>query len=188
LGRKSFFLLIRYMKNELLSNPADSTFVDPQLISIIGCISKGNEVEIRAGFQNLSEDLLNTFWILLNDPSNNMILDMGEKAVLARSLLETERRKREYQNRPEANLSSNGSRWVVPPEEYAIVELLTREEGWMSSRRITEAIGGNGRSGRPRRPQWATTRGKNLVARGVLQMNEKGEFRALRNAMDVIEK
>lgn len=176
------------MKNELLSNPADSTFMDPQLISIIGCISTGDEIEIRAGFQNLSDDLLDIFGKLLNDPSNIIILDMGEKAVPVRSLLENECRKREYQNRPEASVSSNGSRWVVPLEEYAIVELLTREEGWMSSRRITEAIGGNGRSGRPRRPQWATTRGKNLVARGVLQMNEKGEFRALRNAMDVIEK
>lgn len=175
------------MKNELLGNPSASTLVDPQLISSIGCMSTGDEVEIRASLQNLSDDLLDTFWKLASDPSNTMILNMGEKSATARSLLENERGKREYQNRPEANLSSNGSRWVVPPEEYAIVELLTKEEGWMSSRRITEAIGGNGRSGRPRRPQWATTRGKNLVARGVLQMNEKGEFRALRNAMDVIE-
>ena len=113
---------------------------------------------------------------------------MIEKEEPARSILENEQEKRAYQNWPVAKLSSNGSRWVVPPEEYAIVELLSRQEGWLTSRQITEAIGGSGRSGRPRRPQWATTRGKNLVARGVLQMNEKGEFRALRNAMNVIEK
>ena len=113
---------------------------------------------------------------------------MIEKLEPTRTILESEQEKSEDLNWPAAKLSSNGSRWVVPPEEYAIVELLSGQKGWLTSRQIAEAIGGSGRSGRPRRPQWATTRGKNLVMRGVLQMNEKGEFRALRNAMDVIEK
>ena len=176
------------MKNELFNNSADRAKIDPRLIKLIDCVSTGKEDEIRTRIQNLPDDLLDTFSKLFDGRENDLSLMIIEKAENVRSILENECKKRDYNNRPAAKVASNGSRWVVPPEEYAIVELLTKEEGWMSSRQISEAIGGSGRSGRPRRPQWATTRGKNLVARGVLQMNEQGEFRALQNAMDVIEK
>lgn len=139
-------------------------------------------------FQQVEKGDVDGYRQTIKELPDEIIALVDRVLAVVRPLIEEEYVRREYDHRAEALPYDNGSLWVLAKDEYGIVEFLAQANGWVSTHDIAQAVGGKGAAGRPRYPQWATVRCKKLVVRGILEGNERGEFRALRNALNVVEK